>query len=126
MTGWSASELDAIARPDEIRVAPDRADGTPGPFVIIWAVQQDGELYARSARGPEGAWYRRALASGRGRIRADGAEYKVLFADASGDADHAAIDAAYHAEYDRYGARVVGPVVGDAAHRVTVRITPAG
>jgi hypothetical protein len=34
----------------------------------------------------------------------------------------AAIDAAYHAKYDRYGRRILGAVVGDAAHPVTVRL----
>ena len=125
MTSWTAEQLAAIATPDEIHVAPDRSDGTPGPLVIIWVVQHAGDVYARSARGPQGAWYRRAMASGRGRIQVDGVDYPVRFLDAAGDADHAALDAAYHAKYDRYGARVVGPVVGDAAHAVTVRIEPA-
>jgi len=125
MTTWTASQLDAVAGADEIQVAPDRADGTPGPLVIIWAVRHGDDVYARSARGPQGAWYRRALASGRGRIQVDGVDYAARFVDAADDADHAALDAAYHAKYDRYGPRVVGPVVGDAARAVTVRIEPA-
>lgn len=123
---WTTENLAAVSALDEIRVAPDRGDGTPGTSVIVWAVEHGGELYARSARGPEGGWYRRALASGTGRIQSDAGEYDVAFVDVSSEsaADHAAIDAAYHAKYDRYGARTVGSVVGNAAHRVTVRITP--
>lgn len=89
----------------------------------MWAVEHDGELYARSARGPRSTWYRRALASGHGRIRAAGEEYEVRYVDASADADHAAIDDAYRAKYRRYG-RTVDSVVGPAAHQVTIRITP--
>ena len=34
------------------------------------------------------------------------------------------IDAAYHAEYDRYGPRIVGPVTGSGAYGLTVRLAP--
>jgi hypothetical protein len=36
----------------------------------------------------------------------------------------AEIDAAYHTKYDRYGPRIVGTVVGDDAHTVTVCLVP--
>ena len=38
---------------------------------------------------------------------------------------HAAIDAAYHTKYDRYGPAIVGTVVGDKAAPVTIRLVPA-
>jgi hypothetical protein len=63
------------------------------------------------------------MASGRGRIRAGGVEREVTFADAAPDA-HAAIDAAYHAKYDRYGPGIVATVVGPDAAAVTVRLVP--
>ncbi|WP_243061775.1 DUF2255 family protein [Humibacter sp. RRB41] len=120
---WNKADLAAVVGPDEIRVAPDRKDGTPGGFVIVWAVEHDGQLYARSARGARGAWYRRALASGHGRIRVVDTEFEVRYVDASEDADHAGIDAAYRAKYGRYG-HTVDSVVGPAAHHVTVGIIP--
>jgi hypothetical protein len=36
----------------------------------------------------------------------------------------AAVSAAYHAKYDRYGARMVGTVVSDEAERSTLRLVP--
>jgi hypothetical protein len=36
-----------------------------------------------------------------------------------------AIDAAYHAKYDRYGPRIVGSVPGSGARDVTVRLVKA-
>jgi hypothetical protein len=36
MSGWSDSELATIGTADEIYIAPDRADHTPGPAVPIW------------------------------------------------------------------------------------------
>lgn len=64
-------------------------------------------------------------ASGTGRIRAGGIERDVAFADAAPEV-HPAIDAAYHAKYDRYGPRIVGSVVGPAARAVTIRLVPRG
>ena len=58
-----------------------------------------------------------------GRIRASGLERNVTFADATPDV-HAAIDAAYHAKYDRYGPGIVGTVVGAAAEAVTLKLVP--
>ncbi len=37
-----------------------------------------------------------------------------------------AIDAAYHAKYDRYGPQIVGTVTGPSAAAVTLRPAPAG
>jgi hypothetical protein len=90
----------------------------------MWMGVADGDLFVRSAHGPENGWYRRALASGRGRIRAGGVEADVTFTPAT-EADHAAIDSDYHRKYDRYGARIVGSVVGGHSYGVTLRIDPA-
>jgi hypothetical protein len=81
------------------------------------------DLYVRSAHGATNPWYRRARASGVGRIRAGGVEREATFGEASAGA-HAAIDAAYHAKYDRYGPTIVGSVVGPHAEAVTVRLVP--
>jgi hypothetical protein len=87
-------------------------------------VRAGNDVYVRSAYGPDNPWYRRAKASGTGRIRAGGVERDVTFADAAPDA-HPGIDAAYHAKYDRYGPAIVGSVVGDKAAPVTVRLVPS-
>jgi hypothetical protein len=92
----------------------------------MWVVRAGDDVYVRSAYGADNPWYRRAKASGTGRIRAGGIERDVAFADAEADAGvHPAIDAAYHAKYDRYGPAIVGSVVGDKAVPVTVRLVPA-
>jgi diketogulonate reductase-like aldo/keto reductase len=73
--------------------------------------------------GPDRTWYVRAVVSGSGRARAGGVERDVTISDARPRA-HEAIDAAYHAKYDRYRPATVGSVVGPDAHRVTIRLTP--
>jgi hypothetical protein len=97
-----------------------RRDGTLRPYVTMWVIRASDELYVRSARGPNNPSFRRPSPGGTGRIRAGGLERDVSFAEAD-PSMHAAIDAAYHTKYDRYGERIVGGVVGSQAHRVTIR-----
>jgi hypothetical protein len=89
----------------------------------MWIVRAGDDLYVRSAYGPDNPWYRRAIVSGTGRIRAGGTERDVTFAPADAKAQHD-IDSAYHAKYDRYGPRIVGSVTGPASYPVTVRLLP--
>ncbi len=123
MTTWTEDDLDRIGTAEELNLASLRADGTLRPYVTMWVVRAGDELYVRSAYGAGNPWYRRAKASGTGRIRAGGVERDVTFADAAPDA-HAGIDAAYHAKYDRYGPAIVGTVVGNKAIPVTIRLIP--
>jgi hypothetical protein len=123
MTAWTSDELQRIGGSTEVKVSSDRVDGTARPFVTIWIVEVGGDLYVRSAYGTDNPWYRRAKASGAGRIRAGRFERKVTFVDAVNEAN-AAIDAAYHAKYDRYGPRIVGTVVGEQAAAGTLRLLP--
>jgi hypothetical protein len=121
MTGWTADELTRIGETDELRLASLRADGTLRPYVTIWVVRIGDDLYVRSAYGPDNPWFRRARASGAGRIRAAGLERDVTFAEpAPGSAED--IDAAYHAKYDRYGPAIVGTVVGEQTAQLTLRL----
>ncbi|MGO8886356.1 MAG: DUF2255 family protein [Streptosporangiaceae bacterium] len=120
---WTDDELQRIGGTEELQLASARGDGSLSPYVTMWVVRVGEEIYLRSAGGPERPWYRRATASGVGRIRAGGFERAVTFGEAA-DEVHAAIDAAYHAKYDRYGATTVGSVVGPHARAVTVRLAP--
>jgi hypothetical protein len=123
VTEWTADELARIARSGELQVASRRSDGSLRPFVTIWVVRSGDDLYVRSAYGPEAGWFRRAKASGDGRIRAGGVERDVAFQEAGPDVD-AGVDAAYHAKYDRHGPRIVGTVVSPEAARLTLRLAP--
>jgi hypothetical protein len=123
MTTWTDEELSRIGDTEELQLASTRSDGSPGTYVTMWVVRAGDELYVRSAYGPTNPWYRRARARGAGRIRAGGVERDVTFAEAAPDA-HAAIDAAYHTKYDRYGPQLVDTVVGPDAEPVTIRLVP--
>jgi hypothetical protein len=81
------------------------------------------DIYVRSAYGPDNPWFVRAKASGRGRIRGGGIERDVVFTDVAASA-HSGIDAAYHAKYDKYGAGIVGSVVGPKVVATTLKVDP--
>ncbi|WP_329476311.1 DUF2255 family protein [Kribbella sp. NBC_01510] len=123
MTTWTAEELQRIGDATELRVSSYRTDGTLRPYVTIWMVRAGDDIYIRSMESAGTPWYRRAKASGTGRIKAGGVERDVTFADAAAD-DHARIDNAYHAKYDRYGPGPVGAVVGPGVAPVTLRLLP--
>ena len=125
MSTWTAEELDRIGGAEELKIASRRRDGSLRPYVIIWVVRSGDDLYVRSAYGPGNPWFVRAKASGVGRIRAGGVERDVVFEEPAGDV-HEALDAAYHAKYDRHGPRIVGTVVGPKVVETTLRLVPAG
>jgi hypothetical protein len=123
MTTWTPEALAAFGGPDEIEIASLRPDGSVRPFITIWIVRLGDELYVRSAYGPENGWYRRAVASGLGRIRAGGQEREVAFETPDGSVAEP-LHAAYHAKYDRYGPAIVGTVVSAQSAGATLRVVP--
>lgn len=121
MTTWTDDELRSVGNAVELQLASTRADGTLRPYVTMWVVRAGDDLYVRSAYGSTNPWYLRAKESGIGRIRAGGIERDVRFVDADPSV-HEEVDAAYRAKYDNYGPKIVGTVVGDDAHAVTIRL----
>jgi low temperature requirement protein LtrA len=97
MTAWTDEELGRIGEAQELQLASERPDGTLRPYVTMWVVRVDDELYVRSAYGANNPWFRRAKASGVGRIRAGGAERDVTVAEPASDV-HSDIDATYRGE----------------------------
>jgi hypothetical protein len=121
MSDWTAEELDTIGAADELRIAALRPDGSLRPYTTIWVVRVGDDLYVRSYRGRDGAWFRSALRHPEGRIRAGGLTRDVTFTDAA-DTDQAAIDQAYRSKYARYDASYVDPMVSPAARGATLQL----
>ena len=120
---WNADELERIGDSVELDLASRSADGSLSSFTTMWVAGTGDDLYVRSAGGPERPWYRRAVASRQGRIRAGGLERDVVFTTPPDDV-HADLDAVYHQKYDRYGPDPVGHVTGPEAVNVTIRLVP--
>jgi hypothetical protein len=120
-SGWTDDELTRVGNATELQLTSRRADRTLGYYTTMWVVRVGDDIYVRSAGGPDRPWYRRALTSGTGRIRAGGIERDVAFGQADPSV-HDAIDQTYHDKYDRYGPGPVSHVTGPDAHPLTIRL----
>jgi hypothetical protein len=118
-----SNALGPFAGANEIRISSRRPDGSLRAAIPIWGVVVDDALYVRSQAGPTNGWYRRALDSGTGRIRAGDTQLDVTFAEAT-DADHAGIDAAYRKKYGYFGN--IDGILGPERWAVTLIVVPAG
>ncbi|MBI4941784.1 MAG: DUF2255 family protein [Actinobacteria bacterium] len=125
MTGWTQDELRRIGAAVELAVSTARMDGTLRRGIPIWQVVVGDAVYIRSAHGPENTWFRRAVATGTGRISSGGVQKDVTFAPAPPDVN-LDVTAAYQAKYDRYGPGPVGAVTGADVARTTLRVLPRG
>lgn len=124
MSIWNSRELDAIGSASELHVTTRRPDGTLRPDVPIWVVRVGDDLYIRSYRGPDGAWFRHASTQGTAHIRAAGIERDVTVTVPAQQA-RADIDDAYRAKYARYGSTYVQQMTADTAAATTLRLAPA-
>jgi hypothetical protein len=123
MSNWTAEELDAIGASDELQIAALRPEGSLRPCTTIWVVRVGDDLYVRSYRGRDGAWFRSALRRPEGRIRAAGIDRDVTFSEPD-RANHSAIDQAYRDKYARYASTYVDPMISPGARAATLRLTP--
>ena len=122
MTAWDQDELRAIARADDLHVAPFREDGkTYGTPTWIWSVTVDGELYVRAYNGRSSRWHQAALRQKAGRITAAGMMKEVVFEAVEGPISDR-IDAAYRVKYSE--SPYLAPMLGERARSATVNIAP--
>jgi hypothetical protein len=126
MSTWSSEDLERIGAADELRIAPRRPDGTQEHWIPIWVVRVGDDLYVRSWRGRRGAWYRDALSTHAGRIRAGGVEHDVTLTHAGDatDTPHEDIDRQYRTKDARYDPTYVEPMIAGTARAATLRLDP--
>ncbi|HMJ38714.1 MAG TPA: DUF2255 family protein [Verrucomicrobiae bacterium] len=120
---WSADELTRIGRAEELEIAAVRRDGTLRRPVTVWVVRNGDDLYVRSVKGRDGAWFRGVQATHEGRTLAGGVEKDVTFVEASHDFDEE-IDAAYRQKYRRYAGRILNSVLTPDARSATIKLMP--
>ena len=60
MSAWIREDLAKVGNAEALRIASRRPDGSLRPYVTIWAVRVDDDVYVRSAAGPGNPWFRRA------------------------------------------------------------------
>ena len=123
MTAWTKDELSRIGRAEEVDVAAIKRDGSVRNRVTIWTVRHEDELYVRSVRGRDGAWFRALQGSMDGRIWAGGLERDVRFDEADASINEL-IDAAYRSKYRRYAGRILNSCLTPEARSTTLRLVP--
>ena len=102
MSDWTPHQLDHIGAADELEITTRRPDGSLRDWVPIWVVRIHDDLYVRSYRGAEGAWFRHATAAGSALIRVGGLERDVVLSAPPDVSVHAQIDDVYRDKYGRY------------------------
>jgi hypothetical protein len=123
MTTWTSDELNKIGTAEELQIASLRRSGALRKPVTIWVVRVGDDLYVRSARGSDGAWFRRTQVRHEGHIWAGGVEKEVTFVAETDSDINAQIDAAYHTKYARYPQYVV-PMVTAEVRATTIKLVP--
>jgi hypothetical protein len=121
---WTRDELTKIGTAEELEIAPRRRDGTLRKPVTIWVVRLGDDLYVRSYRGHDGAWFRATQARHKGRIESGGVAKDVTFEEVTDPGINDQIDAAYRAKYRHHDARYVDPMVAPAARATTIKLVP--
>jgi len=124
MATWTNDELHKITAAEELELASLRRDGTLSNAVTIWVVRVGDDLYVRSWKGNDGAWFRATQERHEGHIKAGGVGKDVTFvAQADADINHQ-IAAAYRTKYRRHGGRYVDPMVASTARVTTIKLVP--
>jgi hypothetical protein len=122
-TTWSSGELAHLGEADEIDISTHRRDGSLRTFVPIWLVIVHGDVYVRSYRGTDGAWYHHATIYPDGAIRTTRLQCDVTFIPAD-SAIRNEIDAAYRIKYARYGESYLTTMLGEKAVASTLKLAP--
>jgi hypothetical protein len=123
---WTPEQLQRIDGSDELEIASRRADGTLRPFVPIWVVRVDDQVYVRTWHRRTTGWFGRVLDARRARVRVPGLEADVVVEDVGAGPGElrSSVDEAYRAKYARYGHGSVDQMVADPAVAATLRLTP--
>ncbi|MGD2060470.1 MAG: DUF2255 family protein [Acidimicrobiia bacterium] len=116
----SPDQLAAIDRTNEVLIETfsDR-----GPTkTIIWIVEIDGDVYVRSVRGEDGAWYQRVLANPLAAIHVNGEriEFRASHVDDAGTIE--TVDEALRAKYPAGGS--LDRMTRDEVLGTTLRLDP--
>ena len=106
---------------EEITMRTKRRDGSWSSRPI-WVVVVDGDAYVRSAKGTEGAWYRRARADGTAEIGVDGETVGVRMVPVDDDGLDERVSDAYRAKYGAQSPESTEAMLGDEVRATTMQV----
>ena len=122
MDAWTRADLEEFGGAEEVEISSRRRDGSLRDPVTVWIARVDGDLYVRSVKGREAAWFRGTQTRHEGQIKLGAVARDVTFADADPEA-RARVDRAYR-DNRRYAAGIVGSVLTSKARASTLRLMP--
>ncbi len=120
---FPADQLAALAEALEVEIETRPAAGPPSHRTVIWIVVDDGQVYVRSVRGPQGRWFRELAARGKAVVHVGRLVIPVrgVVTDAAQD-----IARCSHALERKYaGDPALRSMLRDEVLSTTVRLEPA-
>nr|WP_237331272.1 DUF2255 family protein [Streptomyces mexicanus] len=81
-------------------------DGSLRKPTTIWVVTDGDQVFVRSWRGTDGAWWKTARTTGTGHISVGRIDTDVSFTPVTDPAANDRVDGAYRAKYGRYPGRL--------------------
>jgi hypothetical protein len=123
MSEWTNKDLDAIGDAYEIQLTTKRGDRSPRRPLPVWVVRDGDDLYVRSWRGRDAAWFRSVQRLPEGSIRVDGRELPVTLTVVD-DSPRGRLDEVYRAKYRSSGGEYVDHMVSEQAREAVVRLLP--
>ncbi len=123
MNSWPKSDLERIAKSDDLHISPLREDGvTFGTPTWIWSVVVGDALYVRAYNGQSSSWYKAAMRQKHGRIKVAGMTIEVTFEAVLEKSMNDQIDNAYRAKYKT--SSYLEPMISERTRSATVKISP--
>jgi len=124
VANFDAQTLQAIDETAEVDIETKRRDGS-AKRTTIWIMVDGDEVFVRSVRGPDGAWYRAIKLDGEGRVHVGDRSVAVR---ATAAADAATVERVSGAIKRKYESRWPGPteaMLRPETLGTTVRLEPA-
>ncbi len=122
---FDAGTLRLLDETHEVRIETRRDGDSPEHRTIVWVVVVEGEVFARSVRGPKGRWYREISSNTEGALHVGDHRIPVGPAPAT---DGPTVDAASEAYRSKYAEAWPGPTAGIVrpdALPTTLKLSPA-
>ena len=120
---FDQNTIDLLDESIEVDMVTPRRDGSLSKRPI-WVVVIDGEPYVRSYLGPEGAWYKRALADGRAALEVAGKTIEVGTEPEHGEEINRRVSDAFHTKYAAGSPEPTEAMLSPEVSATTLRLTP--
>ena len=121
MGQFNAAELALLRQAEEVRVETARQDGAPRR-TITWVMVDGSNVYLRSVRGEQGAWYRALTRDARGRLLVDAEAWPIRVERVTDAAEIERVSAAVRHKYEQQWPGPTASMLEPATLPTTLRV----